>query len=202
MSLIMISCLIVGCNDADSPPSNDQTAGETTIAGTDAGKRVTSPTAQSDPRAFFESLGGRVSPPGAPADKVMVLNLINSKVTDADLVHAKSFPDLIRVSLVSTQISDKGLVHLKGLHKLRIIELINTSVTDEGLVHLKDLPKLMTLNLDGTQVSDAGLEQLKGFKSFHATIPLTVTLNNTKVSEEGRREFAKAQGEAFFNPPE
>jgi len=68
---------------------------------------------------------------------------------------------LVSVDLSDTKVSDAGLVHLKGLTKLQSLSLISTKVTDAGLVHLKGLTKLQSLNLSFSKVTDAGVKDLQ-----------------------------------------
>src|SRR3990172_6123654 len=55
------------------------------------------------------------------------------------------------IDLSNTNITDAGLVHLKGVHT---IDLSETNITDIGLMHLKGVHKI---NLSGTNITDAGL---------------------------------------------
>ena len=68
---------------------------------------------------------------------------------------------LVSVDLMDSKVTDAGLVHLKGLTKLQSLSLISTKVTDAGLVHLKGLTKLQSLNLSFSKVTDAGVKDLQ-----------------------------------------
>ena len=45
--------------------------------------------------------------------------------------------ELKRLNLNDTQITDAGLMHLKGMTELRILFLYDTQVTDAGIAELK-----------------------------------------------------------------
>ena len=62
---------------------------------------------------------------------------------------------------MDTKITDAGLVHLKGLTKLKKLRLDGTQVTDAGLEHLTGLASLSELNLAGTRVTETGMIDLK-----------------------------------------
>ncbi len=47
--------------------------------------------------------------------------------------------EIVRVNLINTQITDAGLVHLKELTSLEELNLSLTQITDAGVVHLKGL---------------------------------------------------------------
>ena len=95
--------------------------------------------------------------------------------------------DVIEVNLSDSQITDAGLVHLKALINLDELYLSNTQVTDVGLVHLKELTNLQKLYLWDTQVTDAGLLHLKGLTNLEY-----LYLHNTPVTDAGVRELKKA----------
>ncbi|MDP7033186.1 MAG: leucine-rich repeat domain-containing protein [Planctomycetota bacterium] len=90
------------------------------------------------------------------------IHLMDTKITDAGLVHLKEFTRLKSLQFVNAeQVTDAGLVHLKGLTNLEELYLWNTKVTDAGLVHLKGLTKLKMLWLRGNKVTDAGVQELQ-----------------------------------------
>ena len=72
-----------------------------------------------------------------------------------------SIQGIVEVNLWNTQITDAGLVHLEGLTSLRTLHLYNTQITDAGLVHLQGLTSLQDLNLSDTKITDAGVAKLK-----------------------------------------
>ena len=45
--------------------------------------------------------------------------------------------DVVRVNLMNTEITDAGLVHLAGLTKLELFDLAETKITDAGVAELK-----------------------------------------------------------------
>jgi hypothetical protein len=90
------------------------------------------------------------------------LPMFGTHITDAGLKHLESLTGLQALSLSSTHVTDAGLEHIKGLTGLQDLEMNDTAVTDAGLERVKNLTGLRDLNLCDTPVTDAGLEQLKG----------------------------------------
>jgi Leucine-rich repeat (LRR) protein len=111
---------------------------------------------------------------------LQTLGLSNTEVTGDGLIHLKEVTGLQELYLYGTQVTDAGLEHLKGLTSLQGLNLGDTTVTDVGLVHLKGLTSLQGLNLAGTKVSDVGLEHLKRLTSLQL-----LNLSNTKVTDAG-----------------
>ncbi|MCH8921945.1 MAG: hypothetical protein IIA67_02215 [Planctomycetes bacterium] len=135
---------------------------------------------------------------------VTVVNLYETKVTDADLKYLKELTYLVELNLsdtnvtdagmkpisqlnrledvdfYGTKITDAGLQHLSGLERLRHLNLGNTNVTDAGLEHLADLRKLEWINLHNTQVGDAGLEHLTGLANLQSLV-----VDDTDVTDAG-----------------
>jgi hypothetical protein len=102
--------------------------------------------------------------------EVRAVDLDETKVTDADLVHLTGLTKLDLLRLSHTQITDAGLVHLTGLSSLKTLSLSYTQVTDAGLVHLVGLKELKELVLVSTRVTDEGIGRLK------ATLPNVLTI--------------------------
>lgn len=111
--------------------------------------------ANAEATAALKSLGGRIWDGGH------IIDLDNSRITDADLEHTKHVTKLIGLSLSDTNIGDAGLEHLSRLKNLKSLNLDNTQITDAGLGQLKGLANLRTLSLEGTQITDSGLSEFK-----------------------------------------
>ena len=94
-------------------------------------------------------------------ERLRVLRLGETKVTDAGLAHLKALEGLRQLGLRATEVTDAGLVHLKGLTQLQMLNLQGTKVTDAGLVHLKGLSNLRQLYLWDTKVTDEGVKKLR-----------------------------------------
>jgi hypothetical protein len=65
------------------------------------------------------------------------------------------------LDLHNTKITDAGMVHLKGLTQLTGLSLWGTKVTDAGLANLRGLSQLRDIDLNGTEVTDAGAKDLE-----------------------------------------
>jgi len=110
---------------------------------------------------------------GAQADESLgfsrtFVGFHGEEITDADLVHVKDFPQLMRLHLAEMPITDAGLAHLEGLTKLEELDLNATEITDAGLAHLKGMRNLVSLNLNYTAVTDAGLAHLEDLTSLES----------------------------------
>ena len=106
------------------------------------------------------------------------LYLDRTQVTDADLVHISELTKLRKLSLWGTTVGDAGLVHLEGLTKLELLFLSSTKVTDAGMVHLRAMTNMDYLTLIGTNVTDDGLVHLEDMKSLR-----DLSLRNTQVTD-------------------
>ncbi len=65
------------------------------------------------------------------------IGLRGLKITDADLLVAKQFPNLRRVDLSGTRITDAGLKHFEGM-KLDVVNVKGTKVTEQGAARLQE----------------------------------------------------------------
>ena len=91
-------------------------------------------TNSSDARALLPQLRSQYG--------VQYLDLRDTNVTDQDLRHVASLPNLRTLMLDNTNVTDKGLEHLFNLKKLRRLGTLDTSVTFEGLERLEAVTKL------------------------------------------------------------
>jgi hypothetical protein len=99
--------------------------------------------------------------PASAAD-VHVLDLANSRLTDADLLELGALKNLQQLSLRGTTISDLGLKVLKERFPgLQMLDLGGALISDEELKHLAGLKQLQALYLDGTRVTEAGVAELQ-----------------------------------------
>ena len=139
---------------------------------------TTVPSAETAPGSQPES--GETSVQAAD-DAVAALKKLDAKIKENEQ------GEVVEVNLLRTRIIDAELVHLKGLTKLQSLDLYGTKVTDVGLADLKGLTNLKVLFLSGPQITDAGLVHLKGMTKL-----VSVQLNNTKVTDTGVADLQKA----------
>ena len=99
-------------------------------------------------------------------NRVIMVGLGRSKVTDADMANLSEFRSLEDLTLGGTAVTDAGLVRLSELPNLRALSLDNTAVTNAGLVYLNGCTNLNRLCLWCTAVSDAGLPYLSGLTNL------------------------------------
>jgi hypothetical protein len=112
---------------------------------------------------------------------------VNLRSVDAMLVHVGRLDRLEVLSLDGSLVSDSGLMHLEGLTRLRWLNLRDTKVGDAGVDHLRRLTELRRLNLRRTSVSDAGLGRLKGLVNLEE-----LDIGETLVTDTGVQELRKA----------
>jgi internalin A len=74
------------------------------------------------------------------------------------------------LNLSNTKITDAGLKELAGLKNL--ITVHHGQITDAGLKELAALQNLQRLNLAATQITDAGLKELAALKNLQGLINL------------------------------
>ncbi len=79
------------------------------------------------------------------------------------------------LNLSNTRVSDAGLAHLMGLASLTKLFLNGTRVTNAGLLHLKTLGNLKELDLGGT------LATADGMKKLNQTLPMLLIMRYPSV---------------------
>ena len=97
----------------------------------------------------------------AKLGNVVELNLRDTKITSAGLMHIKGLSKLTRLHLERTNVGDEGIANLAGLVRLEYLNLYGTKISDKSLDHLVGLKKLRQLYVWQTEVTDAGIAKLK-----------------------------------------
>jgi hypothetical protein len=97
-------------------------------------------TDQAQAIAAIERLGGNVIVDDkSPGKRVIAVNLMGTRVTDAGLEQLAGLPELRDLNLAFTDLTGSGLAHLKGMTKLQTLSLGWSKVTDATLTNLKRL---------------------------------------------------------------
>ena len=140
---IVIGLLVAGCEDRQSTKTN---------LGDNAS---TKPLKKKLEKEGFPdgNLGAIASKLDETADPATALEQLGAKI------YRVLGSEVDAVDLRDTQITDAGLIHLKGMTKLVNLHLDGTSITDAGLVHLKELTNLKALYIAETQVTDIGIAE-------------------------------------------
>ena len=115
------------------------------------------------------------------------LNLRDTKVTDAGLVHLARIKGLSDLNLSGTNVLGSGLSHLKAKPDLERLSLADTLVGDDSLGELAGCPNLSFLNLSETTITDAGLNKLQAVRNLR-----TVSLAATDVTKAGVDQLKSA----------
>jgi formylglycine-generating enzyme required for sulfatase activity len=97
----------------------------------------------------------------APFKDLTLLQLGNTKVTDAGLAHVTGCKTLTHLYLDNTQVTEAGLTHVKGT-PLRLLAIENTGITD--LTPLQGMP-LEEIRLTPKNIT-RGLDILRDMKSL------------------------------------
>jgi len=116
-------------------------------------------------------------------------SLRSEEVKEEELLLLKDMAgNLAELNLGNTNITDAGVVHLKPLKNLTRLQLHNTKITDAALVNLKEMTKLASLNIYGcAAITDAGLEHLKDLKELKKLYTW-----QTKVTEPGAKKLTES----------
>ena len=132
--------------------------------------------------------GGLVLPsPGRENQWDIQFQLRGRDLTDDGLADVARLGNVVELNLRDTKITSAGLVHLKGLAKLTRLHLERTNVSDEGIANLTKLTTLEYLNLYGTKITDKSLDHLAGLKNLRQ-----LYVWQTDVTDAGIAKFKKA----------
>ena len=144
-----------------------------------------------DDQAAIDSIkknGGLVLPsPGRENQWDIQFQLRGRDLTDDGLADVARLGNVVELNLRDTKITSAGLVHLKGLAKLTRLHLERTNVGDEGIANLTKLTSLEYLNLYGTKITDKSLDHLAGLKNLRQ-----LYVWQTDVTDAGIAKFKKA----------
>ena len=146
---------------------------------------------QADDQAAIDSIkknGGLVLPSlGKENQWDIQFQLRGRNLTDDELADVARLGNVVELNLRDTKITSAGLVHLKGLAKLTRLHLERTNVGDEGIANLTKLTTLEYLNLYGTKITDKSLDHLAGLKNLRQ-----LYVWQTDVTDAGIAKFKKA----------
>jgi hypothetical protein len=116
----------------------------------------------------------------------------NRWLTGRGLTHLAGLDRLQLLDLRGTRLTDEGLLYLKFPKNLRRLILNHTRITDSGLKYLRQLGQLRDLELTGTGITRRGLRHLEPIKSLGRLV-----LTGTRVDERTIRRFKKARPECI-----
>ncbi len=92
-------------------------------------------------------------------EKLEVLKLVSTELTDEDLRLLNEFP-LLRHVVLDVDIDDAGMEVLAASPTLEIVNLPSGKFTDAGLAAIVKLPLLTLLRFESENVTDAGIAHL------------------------------------------
>lgn len=93
--------------------------------------------------------------------QLVVLNLSNMPIKDADLTTIAQFENLEKLNLNNTDITGKTLSKFQTLTKLKSLSLSGTKVTQESLGSLAKMPKLEEVFVWNTPISEKNLAEIQ-----------------------------------------
>jgi len=96
------------------------------------------------------------------------LDLADTNLTDAGMVHIAKFTKLNKLSLFYCNISNHGLRHLSSLTNLEVLNLDSRDISDEGLAHLVGLPNLRSLDVFSGRITHYGCIHLSRLTSLES----------------------------------
>jgi hypothetical protein len=127
----------------------------------------------------------RLKIPGTTFTEKGLVYFCNNKVNDGDVARLAGI-GVEHLQLANTQVTDAGLVHLNEMTSLKSLDLARCRITSAGIAHLTSLTKLGELNLKRTQIDDdviRFLQQLRGLKMLY--------LLETSVSKAAYKVLAR-----------
>lgn len=89
------------------------------------------------------------------------VSLLETNITDDDLVHLRRFWNIRHLSLSNTLVTSNGMRSLSGLTTLETLVISNTSIDDGAIGPLTRFKNLTTLNVRGTHISTSGINRLR-----------------------------------------
>jgi hypothetical protein len=122
----------------------------------------------------------------AQLPRVEHLNLVASRVSDADLTNLNGLTDLTHLDLNWTEVTDAGLARLNAVPNLKRLFLHRAPITDAGLAQLRKFPKLERLYLGFTRITDDGLTELERLELLSH-----LDLTGTAVTDRGLSHIAR-----------
>lgn len=94
-------------------------------------------------------------------ERIAILSLGRTKVTDAVGARLAGMPHLVRLDLRETKFGDAGMRALGALPELRELNLFGTLVSDNAVDALAALPQLASLRLWQSKATEAGVAKLR-----------------------------------------
>lgn len=112
--------------------------------------------------ADIRNAGGRVYRYYESPDRsAIVVDLLNSQATDADLKYLPPLAHRLQSLVLNPNITDVGMERIRGLTSLRQLCLSETQITDAGLKYLNGMATLRSLNLRKTKLTGDGVKELQ-----------------------------------------
>lgn len=117
---------------------------------------------------------------------IILLNLTNAPVTDADLAVTAELPALESLILVGTGLTDKGLEQVAELKNLKWVVVNSTKVTPAGVVWLQQKRPDLKVGYNPLEINGLGhLVKLSGHGEVNERLELTkIDLHDAKIKDK------------------
>ncbi|MCP4192586.1 MAG: hypothetical protein GY768_18380 [Planctomycetaceae bacterium] len=134
-----------------------------------------------DTISFIEKMGGTVQEKGGHFE--IDFHLRGRALNDDQLSRLAKLKNVVALNLSNTKITSAGLVHLQDFDKLRWLHLEKTQVGDDGIDYLSQLPNLEYLNLYSTNITDKSLEKLSQSKRLARLYVWQTSVTDTGIAK-------------------
>lgn len=119
------------------------------------------------------------------------VDLSDATIDDASFPDLKYMPNLTALKLTKSKVGGNAFEKLRGCHRLERLDLSQTELSDGDLYPLHRLKNLRDLVVSDLRITDASVGDLSLVRSL-----TTLELSGTAITEDGRRQLAKALPEA------
>jgi Leucine-rich repeat (LRR) protein len=124
--------------------------------------------------------------PATDLASLTVLDLSNSRLTDASLKAFAAAKNVQTLNLIRVPLTDAAAKDIVAFAELRSIDLFATGLTDAGFKELTKLSNLQRINLRATKVTDAVFEDLGNFKDLRS-----FEVNESLITDKAIRTMRK-----------
>ena len=125
-----------------------------------------------------------------------MIDLRNSNITDAGMVHLAKLKSLADVQLEKSKATDAGVEAFKGLNLKQINLNYCTSISDVSMDVLGEMKTLEGIQVDYTKLTDKGMEKLAGLTKMKR-----LRIRGCDVTGEGIAHIAKLTRYAASGTP-
>lgn len=97
----------------------------------------------------------------AAKDRIVLLALDGTRVTDNAMDVVSRCPELLALSISRTRVTDRGINALRGHKKLASLAIEHTAIGDQSIDVLKSLPAIRFCYISDSRITVAGCQRLR-----------------------------------------